>query len=111
MEDRNNSDALSPASRVIFIIVGSSEVVCGVSGNLLLLLFLATRYSLHTHTVHNLFIVNLALTDVFSLGYWLVFFVLDLYLGYNPVVNDGHCVANGVIVATSTAVSNTTTCC
>ncbi|PVD33636.1 hypothetical protein C0Q70_04894 [Pomacea canaliculata] len=73
-----------PASRVIFIIVGSSEIVCGVSGNLLLLLFLATRYSLHTHTVHNLFIVNLALTDVFSLGYWLVFFVLDSVLRLQP---------------------------
>lgn len=104
--DRLVGAPLLPAFRMVFIFIASVEVLAGTVGNGLLLLFLGTRRSLCSRgaLVHNLFIASLAVTDLLALGYWMVFFVLDLTLGYNPVVNEEHCVVNGFLVIVSATV-------
>lgn len=104
--DRLVGSPLLPAFRMVFIFIASIEVLAGTVGNGLLLLFLGTRRSLSSRAalVHNLFIASLAVTDLLALGYWMVFFVLDLSLGYNPVVNEEHCVVNGFLVTVSATV-------
>ncbi|PVD33633.1 hypothetical protein C0Q70_04891 [Pomacea canaliculata] len=101
--DRLVGAPLLPAFRIVFIFIASVEVLAGTVGNGLLLLFLGTRRSLCSRgaLVHNLFIASLAVTDLLALGYWMVFFVLDLSLGYNPVVNEEHCVVNGFLITVS----------
>nr|KAG5701020.1 hypothetical protein BaRGS_022731 [Batillaria attramentaria] len=91
------------SARVVFIVVSSLEVVSGVIGNWLLLTVLLTRRSLAVRSFHNLFIANLALADLLSLGYWMTYFVLDLILKCHPVVNDAHCKLNAFIICTCTA--------
>nr|KAG5699124.1 hypothetical protein BaRGS_014423 [Batillaria attramentaria] len=60
--------------------------------------FKRRRRSLRMRCVHNFFLASLALADLVSLGYWMTFYVLDLCLGYHPVVNETHCRANGFII-------------
>nr|KAG5699122.1 hypothetical protein BaRGS_014421 [Batillaria attramentaria] len=60
---------------------------------------LLQRRFLRVQSVHKVFIASLALCDLLTLGYWMTYFVLDLYIGRHPVVNMAHCQANAVIVA------------
>ena len=73
-------------------------ILAGVVGNCLLITVIFKRF-LRKQCAHNLFIANLALADLFTLGYWFTFFVTDLILGYHPIVDNAHCVVNGVIIA------------
>lgn len=97
---------INDGARYLFIVVGMTEVVCGISGNSILLAAMLRKRTLKLRNVHNLFIANLALADLLSVGYWLPFMVLDLLLGFYPVVNSAHCVVNGFIVCTCLAVSH-----
>lgn len=89
----------------VFILVGMTEVVCGTAGNLILLAAMLTKRSMGLRNVHKLFIANLALADLLSVGYWLPFLVLDLLLGFYPAVNSAHCEVNGFIICTCVSVS------
>ena len=96
------------AARAMFVSVGSVMIVTGVIGNALLMAIIFSQFQ-RKRCVHNLFIANLALSDILTLGYWCTFFVLDLILGYHPVVNNAHCVVNGVIICTLSLVSTSQT--
>lgn len=89
---------LNKYAACVFIFFGSLEVLSGVAGNSLLLAALLKQASLRLRNVHNLFLANLALADLFILGYWMPFFVFDLLLGYHPVANGSHCVVNGYLM-------------
>lgn len=97
---------LHSSARIAFITVASVEVVVGVFGNLLLINSMLSSQSFNISHVHNLFIANLALSDLIPLAYWMPFFILDLILGYHPVVNNTHCMVNGYIVGTCLGVSD-----
>ncbi|XP_076450333.1 uncharacterized protein LOC143286591 [Babylonia areolata] len=90
-------ETIHTAARAIFSTLGSVMIAGGVTGNALLISVIFGRFRQKRH-VHDLFIVNLALVDTLILGYWLTFLVLDLILGYHPVVNHAHCVVNGVVI-------------
>ncbi|KAK7087603.1 uncharacterized protein [Littorina saxatilis] len=83
-----------------FIAAGIIMIVSGVVGNFLFLAVIFKQFRKYKHRVHILFVANLSLADLVTLGYWFTFFVLDLLLKRHPVVNETHCVVNGVIVAT-----------
>lgn len=89
---------ISIPARVIFIIVGLLEIIVGSVGNSLLLSVVLQRRSLRIRSVHKFFIANLALSDLITTGYWMVFFIFDLILGFQPVVNMTHCIVNGYII-------------
>lgn len=97
-------DEMNDIARHIFIIIGLLEIVGGVMGNLLLLAALLGRRILRMRNAHYILTANLALADIASQGYWMSFLVLDLLLGYHPVVNQVHCVVNGFILASCSAV-------
>ena len=88
----------------IFATIGSVMILSGFFGNWLLIAVVFKQYQ-SKRCVHNLFIVNLALADMLTLVYWFTFFVLDLILGYHPIVDNAHCVVNGVIICTLCVVS------
>ncbi|KAL8620213.1 hypothetical protein ACOMHN_028863 [Nucella lapillus] len=90
-------NTINSTARVVFAAVGSVMIVCGVMGNACLIAVIFRRFQ-RKRNVHTLFIANLALADMLTLGYWLTFFVLDLILGYYPVVDQMHCVVNGVMI-------------
>ena len=92
------------AASAIFATIGSVMILSGFFGNWLLIAVVFKQYQ-SKRCVHNLFIVNLALADMLTLVYWFTFFVLDLILGYHPIVDNAHCVVNGVIIATLCVVS------
>ena len=94
------------AASAIFATLGSVMILSGVTGNCLLISVIF-RLILRKQCVHNIFIANLALADILTLGYWFTFFVLDLILGYHPIVDDAHCVVNGIIIAILVEVSST----
>jgi hypothetical protein len=91
-------DGMHPAARAVFVTIGCGMVCSGVCGNLLLLSVIFKQIR-RKRSVHHLFIGNLALADLVTLGYWFPFFVLDLLLGHHPVASDAHCTVNGLIVA------------
>ena len=95
---------LHGAVRVVFATTGSAMILCGVIGNWVLIAVIL-KFLLRKRCVHTLFIANLALADTLTLGYWFTFLVLDLILGYHPLVNNAHCVVNGVIICTLSLVS------
>ncbi|XP_076450334.1 uncharacterized protein LOC143286592 [Babylonia areolata] len=97
-------EPINDVARVFFITLGSLMIICGVTGNAFLISVIIQRFRRRRY-VHNLFIGNLALADILTLGYWLTFFVLDLILGYNPVVNQTHCEVNGMMVGVLSVVS------
>lgn len=108
-EERNITFAfvgrdINNVARVVFIVLSVAEVVVGVFGNCILLAGMLRRRSLYLRNVHNLLVANLALADLMTLTSWKTFFVLDLILGYHPVVNNAHCQANGFLVMTCSAV-------
>ncbi|KAK7087604.1 hypothetical protein V1264_021633 [Littorina saxatilis] len=78
--------------------MGVVMVLSGFIGNCLLLLVIFKQFKRH-QSVHILFVANLSLADLVTMGYWFTFFVLDLILNRQPVVNYAHCVFNGVLVA------------
>ncbi|XP_076451115.1 uncharacterized protein LOC143286999 [Babylonia areolata] len=96
--------SINSAARAIFSTLGSVMIACGGTGNILLISVIFGRFRQKRH-VHDLFIANLTLADTLALGQWMTFLVLDLILGYHPVVNHTHCVVNGVIGYTSSEVS------
>ena len=89
--------SINKAARVVFATYGSIVILCGVAGNLLLFSALFRRFRQKVHVV-DLFIGNFALADTILVGYWLPFMVLDFILGVHPVVNQAHCVVNGIFV-------------
>ncbi|KAK7087646.1 uncharacterized protein [Littorina saxatilis] len=91
-------------ARAFFIIVGVTIILSGTVGNCLFL-SLVFKQLKRKRSVHILFVANLSLADLLTLGYWFTFFVLDLILNRHPVVNFAHCVVNGVIVGTLSAAS------
>ncbi|KAK7087608.1 hypothetical protein V1264_021636 [Littorina saxatilis] len=93
------SGDIHDVARAAFIIMGVIMVFGGVIGNCLFLLVIF-KQSRRKQSVHILFVANLSLADLVSMGYWFTFFVLDLILNRHPVVNYAHCVANGIIVST-----------
>ncbi|XP_076450332.1 uncharacterized protein LOC143286590 [Babylonia areolata] len=90
-------ETIHTAARAIFSTLGSVMIAGGVTGNALLISVIFGRFRQKRH-VHDLFIVNLSFTDALTLGYSLTFLVLDLILGYDPVVNHAHCVVNGIVL-------------
>nr|KAG5701980.1 hypothetical protein BaRGS_034562 [Batillaria attramentaria] len=54
------------STRIVFIIIGSMEIVSAVVGNSLLLIVLLTNRSLIMRSFHYLFIANLAMADLVS---------------------------------------------
>lgn len=94
---------LSSISRTFFLTVGTIMVLSGLFGNLLVLSTLI--FSPNIASVHNVLLINMSLADLVITGYWLPFFVLDLFLGYMPVVGMEHCVFNGVLDVTFEVVS------
>ncbi|PVD37981.1 hypothetical protein C0Q70_00583 [Pomacea canaliculata] len=50
------------------------------------------------HSLHNIYIANLAVADLMVTGYVVPFWVTDLCLGHHPVINDTHCQVNGFLV-------------
>ena len=92
------------AASAIFATIGSVMILSGFFGNWLLIAVVFKQYQ-RKPCAHSLFIVNLALADMLTLAYWFTFFVLDLILGYHPIVDSAHCVVNGVIIATLCVVS------
>jgi hypothetical protein len=70
--------------RFFSLLVGWLYCVTGVFGNALILVTLATQRSLRS--LHNLYVANLALADVIVVGYCVPFWLLDLSLGYCPVL-------------------------
>ncbi|KAK7087605.1 hypothetical protein V1264_021634 [Littorina saxatilis] len=84
--------------------MGVVMIFSGFIGNCLLLLVIFKQFK-RQQSVHILFVANLSLADLVTLGYWFTFFVLDLILNRHPVVNNAHCVFNGVFVTAMYSVS------
>ncbi|KAK7087607.1 probable muscarinic acetylcholine receptor gar-1 [Littorina saxatilis] len=97
---------IQQGTRIVFIAVGIAMVLCGVIGNGLFLTVLSKQFR-RRRSIHILFVANLCLADLVTLGYWFSFFVLDLILKRHPVVNMSHCVFNGAFIATMYLVSVT----
>lgn len=72
--------------------LGLLVFISGVIGNVLIMMTLVSQKSLHS--VHNIFIANLALADLVMSAYIMPFWLLDLVLGHHPVVNNVHCIVN-----------------
>ncbi|KAK7488848.1 hypothetical protein BaRGS_00019983, partial [Batillaria attramentaria] len=89
---------VNDVARVTFSFIGSVEIISGVVGNYLLLSALYRGHASGKSSFHNLFIANLAIADILSLGYCLNLLVFDLIVKTHPVLNDANCVANGVIL-------------
>ncbi|KAK7087610.1 probable G-protein coupled receptor No9 [Littorina saxatilis] len=90
---------IDDGARIAFITVGAAMVLSGVLGNFLLLVVIFQQFN-RKSSVHILFVANLSLADLLTLGYWFTFFVLDLILHRHPVVDRVHCVINGVVIIT-----------
>nr|KAG5701021.1 hypothetical protein BaRGS_022732 [Batillaria attramentaria] len=74
------------------------EVLSGVVGNLLLLAVIISVRTVGLRSYHNFLLSNLAVANLLTTAYWVPFIALDLILGYHPVVNNAHCIANAYII-------------
>ncbi|KAL8620212.1 hypothetical protein ACOMHN_028862 [Nucella lapillus] len=92
-------ESIPIAARAVLCTLGTLMILCGVTGSGLLATVIFRRFRRKRH-VHDLLLASLTLADLLNLGYWLTFLVLDLILGYHPVVNQSHCVANAMIACT-----------
>ncbi|XP_012941243.1 muscarinic acetylcholine receptor gar-3 [Aplysia californica] len=84
--------------RIGFIVLAVLLLVSGTLGNILVLLTLIKCSSLHS--LHYVFVANLAIADLIIEAYSSPFVLYDLLLGYHPVVNNDHCIFNGFLVVT-----------
>ncbi|KAH9503647.1 hypothetical protein Btru_067057 [Bulinus truncatus] len=91
-------EPLSGAARNSFIVLGVFLMISGAFGNLLVLVTLVKCPSLHS--THYVYVANLASADFIIEAYSSPFVMYDLFLGYQPVVNNMHCVFNGFLVVT-----------
>ncbi|KAK7087611.1 hypothetical protein V1264_021639 [Littorina saxatilis] len=91
-------------ARATFVTIGIVMILSGVIGNFLFL-FVLLRQFRNKRSIHILFLANLSLADLLTLGYCFTHFVLDLILNRHPVVNHAHCVVNGVVLITMLAAS------
>ncbi|XP_059146735.1 melatonin receptor type 1A-like [Physella acuta] len=82
--------------RDVFLVIGWLLVINGVFGNVVIIVTLFTCKSLRS--VHHLFIGNLAVADLIIEGYFATFFLVDISIGYHPVVDMTNCIINGYIV-------------
>nr|KAG5703262.1 hypothetical protein BaRGS_034173 [Batillaria attramentaria] len=94
---RVNVKFVNYGAAIALVAFGILIFLSGVLGNGFLLLVLATQRKLWE--VHNIFIANLALADLVVICTGLPFVLLDLLLGYQPVVNHLHCEVNGFILS------------
>nr|KAG5713725.1 hypothetical protein BaRGS_024352 [Batillaria attramentaria] len=77
---------ISDGMRVTVLTLGWLACVNGVFGNVLIITTLLSQQALRS--MHNIYIANLALADLLVVGYVMVFFLLDLKLGYQPVARN-----------------------
>jgi hypothetical protein len=89
---------LDETCREALLVLGWLAWVSGIFGNVLILVTLVSQPSLRCH-IYNIYIGNLAVADLLSVGYSLTFLLLDLCLGYHPVVNMQHCRLNGFLTS------------
>ena len=87
---------ISASVRVLVSTLGWLACVSGVFGNILIITTLLSQPALRS--LHNLYIGNLALADLLIVGYCVPFWLLDLALGYTPVLNQRHCNANSFLL-------------
>nr|KAG5713727.1 hypothetical protein BaRGS_024354 [Batillaria attramentaria] len=90
------ADLLVVGVRLTVLTLGWLACVNGIFGNVLIITTLLSQRALRS--LHSIFIANLALADLLVVGYVIVFWLLDLSLGYNPVVNDAHCNVNSFVL-------------
>nr|KAG5703263.1 hypothetical protein BaRGS_034174 [Batillaria attramentaria] len=103
IDERIVGEPVNKGATVFYLLFGLFILLSGVLGNGFLLLVLATQRKLWE--VHNIFIANLALADLVVVCSGLPFLLLDLLLGYQPVVNEFHCEVNGFILCLAYSVS------
>lgn len=93
-------EAVAFPARVIFASVGSLMIVGGVVGHSMMLVVvytLSVGRKVTGASTQSLFIISLAVADISSLLNWPVLLVLDMILGYHPVVNQARCTFTAVV--------------
>nr|KAG5713724.1 hypothetical protein BaRGS_024351 [Batillaria attramentaria] len=88
---------LSLGVRATVVTLGWLACANGIFGNVLIISTLLSQQALRS--VHNIYIANLALADLLVMGYVVPFWLLDLSLGYQPVVNMAHCEFNASVLS------------
>ncbi|KAK3780717.1 hypothetical protein RRG08_050683 [Elysia crispata] len=91
-------DHIPEPARSFFIVLGVFLMISGTLGNILVLVTLAKCPSLHS--LHYVYVANLAVADLIIEAYSSPFVMYDLMLGFHPVLNRAHCVFNGFLVVT-----------
>ncbi|KAL8620189.1 hypothetical protein ACOMHN_060845 [Nucella lapillus] len=101
-EDRFQGAEVSEAFLAFFIPFSWIQSASGFIGSLSVLVVISKQ---HRITNHNVFIANLALTDIILLGYYWPFFAADLTVGHAVLPFISLCVFNGIVIFTVTSVS------
>lgn len=96
-------ESISCGVKVVVLALGCLSCVSGILGNILILSTLMSYKVLRSQ--HNMYVGNLAVADLLVIGYFVPHWLLDVLLGYQPVVNAVHCQANAFIMTTSFMVS------
>ncbi|XP_025109430.1 uncharacterized protein LOC112573354 isoform X2 [Pomacea canaliculata] len=89
------SRSLDDVERWMLGLMGVVVWINGVVGNILILVTLYCQPLLRS--THNIFLGNLALADLFIVGYGQPFWVVDVISGIHPTVNSWHCTINGYL--------------
>lgn len=87
---------VSEGVQVTVVLLGCLVALNDVFGNTFIIITVVFQKSLHS--LHNIYIANLAVADLMVTGYVVPFWVTDLCLGHHPVINDTHCQVNGFLV-------------
>jgi allatostatin receptor len=85
---------IAEGPRVLVLVLGWLAWVSGIFGNVLILVTLVSQPSLRCH-IYNIFIGNLAVADLLVVSYSMLSWLLNMSLGYYPMVDLLHCRING----------------
>lgn len=94
---------VSEGVRVTVMTLGWLSCVTGFFGNVLIIVTILHQTALRS--IHNIYIANLAVADILFIAFAELVWLLDLGIGYAPVVNRLHCEVTAFIMSICFTVS------